>query len=206
MLKGTRALKYIEWGEKSEKDSEGNELRAFNKRPSCSNRSLWYETPRLFGNLFWAKESNERTGAYVSTEEMYCDCRLYYTYGDFKLQNAVNCTISALISEVLSRGGLGEGAKSLMVYEVNNLIIPDPKSLKIEKYLLEERELHSIFKECGIKPSFNIAEQEPKPLPDRAELDNIVFDALGLTQDERKEVYRAVCQLVWNRISKAKSV
>lgn len=29
---------------------------------------------------------------------------------------------------------------------------------------------------------------------------------MKLTQDERKEVYRAVCQLVWNRISKVKSV
>jgi len=37
-------------------------------------------------------------------------------------------------------------------------------------------------------------------------LDNIVFDALNLTQEERKEVYRAVCRLVWNRISKARSV
>ncbi len=61
---------------------------------------------------------------------------------------------------------------------------------------------------CGIDPKSKIPieEQEPTPLPDRAELDNIVFDALGLTADERKDVYRAVCRLVWNRISKAKSV
>ena len=38
------------------------------------------------------------------------------------------------------------------------------------------------------------------------ELDKIVFDALDLSEDERKEVYRAVCQLVWNRINKANSV
>jgi hypothetical protein len=31
---------------------------------------------------------------------------------------------------------------------------------------------------------------------------DIVFDALELTEEERKEV----CQLVWNRVSKAKSV
>jgi hypothetical protein len=43
-------------------------------------------------------------------------------------------------------------------------------------------------------------------LPDRAELDKVIFDALSLTNDERKEVYRAVCRLVWNRISKARSV
>jgi len=34
----------------------------------------------------------------------------------------------------------------------------------------------------------------------------IAEEALGLTEEERKHVYGAVCQLVWNRISKAKSV
>lgn len=66
-----------------------------------------------------------------------------------------------------------------------------------------------ISQECGINPNSEIPidQQEPKPLPDRAELDNIVFDALGLTEEECKEVYQeAVCQLVWNRISKARSV
>ncbi len=41
---------------------------------------------------------------------------------------------------------------------------------------------------------------------DRLRLKKLVDDALGLTADERKDVYRAVCRLVWNRISKAKSV
>lgn len=48
--------------------------------------------------------------------------------------------------------------------------------------------------------------QEPKPLPDRQALDDIVFDVLGLTQEERKEVYWAVAELVQNRLSKAKNV
>ena len=66
----------------------------------------------------------------------------------------------------------------------------------------------SVFIECGIDPesTIPIAQQEPNPLPDRKALDDIVFDALELTGEERKEVYRAVCQLVWERISKARSV
>ena len=73
---------------------------------------------------------------------------------------------------------------------------------------LKVRDISSVFVECGIDPESKIPieEQEPKPLPDRKELDDIVFDALGLTKNERKDVYRAVCRLVWNRISKAKSV
>ncbi|GAB4176070.1 MAG: hypothetical protein Kow00108_11380 [Calditrichia bacterium] len=68
--------------------------------------------------------------------------------------------------------------------------------------------MKNIFEECGIDPESDIpiSQQEPNPLPDRKALDDIVFDAIGLTEEERKEVYRAVCQLVWNRISKANSV
>jgi len=82
------------------------------------------------------------------------------------------------------------------------------KAIKIAFENLSKRKCLSIIEECGIDPQLKIPieEQEPKPLPDRAELDKIVFDALNLSKDERKEVYRAVCRLVWNRISKAKSV
>ncbi|MDI6802883.1 MAG: hypothetical protein QME58_03425 [Bacteroidota bacterium] len=66
--------------------------------------------------------------------------------------------------------------------------------------------------------------QQPNPLPDRIlrlrsgqeALDEVVFctkgasasggDAIGLTEAERKEVYWAVCDLVQNRLKKARSV
>ena len=71
---------------------------------------------------------------------------------------------------------------------------------------LKKREAFSIFEECGIDTGKPIREQEPNPLPDRAELDNIIFDELGLTEEERKEVYWAVCELVKQRLEKAKSL
>lgn len=64
----------------------------------------------------------------------------------------------------------------------------------------------SIFEECGIDQSKQIRKQEPNPLPDRAELDNIVFDELGLTEEERKKVYWSACELVKQRPEKARSV
>lgn len=51
-----------------------------------------------------------------------------------------------------------------------------------------------------------IREQEPDLLPDRKELDDIIFDELGLTEGERKEVYWATAELVQQRLQKAKSV
>ncbi len=68
-----------------------------------------------------------------------------------------------------------------------------------------ERKVESIFDEVGIDRTKPIREQEPNPLPDRAELDNIIFDELGLTQNERKEVYWSICELVKRRIDKAKA-
>ncbi|HPZ74943.1 MAG TPA: hypothetical protein PK723_03900, partial [Candidatus Pacearchaeota archaeon] len=62
------------------------------------------------------------------------------------------------------------------------------------------------FTELGFDKTRPIREQEPNPLPDRKELDDIVFDALGLTEEERKEVYWAVAELVKARLDKAKSV
>ncbi len=43
------------------------------------------------------------------------------------------------------------------------------------------------------------------PSPERIALDNIIFDALQLTQSERDGVYEAVTQLVETRLKKAKT-
>jgi hypothetical protein len=49
-----------------------------------------------------------------------------------------------------------------------------------------------IIHEVGINSSHLIFEQKPKPLPDRKVLDDIVFDILGLTEDEGNEIYWSV--------------
>jgi len=121
-----------------------------------------------------------------------------------------NCTFFVLERELFGLTNLGGGGLKFSADDIGKIFIPRSLSIKNKKLLNSffKREIKSIFEECGIDPESKIPieEQEPKPLPDRAELDNIVFDALNLTKDERKEVYRAVCRLVWNRISKARSV
>jgi len=54
-----------------------------------------------------------------------------------------------------------------------------------------------------VRPS---CEQKPNPLPARKALDDIVFNILGLTEDERNEVYWSVCKWVKNRLEKARGV
>ncbi len=69
-----------------------------------------------------------------------------------------------------------------------------------------KREVGSVFKEGGIDSTKPIKEREPNLLPDRAERDNIILNELGLTEEERKEVYWSVCKLVKQRLEKARSL
>ena len=212
-LKGTNALKYIEYGEGLEIEikqgsNKGQKVIGVHNLKSVQSRKLWYSIGEVEGNTFWNKELRQRLFCSYSDRKALADCRLYYGNFDNNIKCYINSTLYHFFEEVLNREiGGGGGPRSVMVYEVNNSLILNPKILNFNNIFLN-REVKTIFIECGIKPESDIpiSEQEPNPLPDRKELDDVVFDALDLTQEERKEVYRAVCQLVWNRISKAKSV
>lgn len=114
---------------------------------------------------------------------------------------------------LFGRSNLGEGALKFEAADAKNVITFDIRKLdknakksmvdKLEK--LGKREPLSVFEEIGINLSKPIYDQIPNPLPDRAELDNIIFDELGLTKEERKEVYWSVCELVKQRLDKAGS-
>jgi hypothetical protein len=112
----------------------------------------------------------------------------------------LNSTFFCFLRELGGFTALGDGVHKMPVYEVNAIILPRDL-LRIEKININlKRPQESIFEEIGINSSIPIREQEPKPLPDRKELDDIVFDSIGLTIEERKEVYWAVCELVRNRL------
>lgn len=123
----------------------------------------------------------------------------------------LNSTITFLFFEILARKGFGGGSAIMVKSDLENHMLTLKPNAFEEKRMnkiynkISRREIKSIFEECGIDPSKPIREQEPKPLPDRAELDKIIFDELGLTKEERKEVYWSVCELVKDRLEKARS-
>ena len=123
----------------------------------------------------------------------------------------LNSTLCILLSEVEGRSkGIGGAAAvfsktDLKRLEVlNHIDFVSKMGDDFERFL--SREVRTIFEESGIDRDKSIREQVPNPPPDRAELDNIIFDELGLTQDERNEVYWSVCELVKQRIDKARSL
>lgn len=200
-LKGSNALKYINFGEKNE----------FNKVRSVQSRQFWWNCPNFTSKIFMQMSFNDSFKFWYSVNELRCDARLYtIDLKDIESVFLLNSTMTFLFIELFGRTNLGEGALDFKVYEAKEIRIVnkdliDTKKLKSIKNFLN-REIKSVFEECGIDPKNEIRSQEPNPLPDRKQLDDIVFDAIGLTEDERKEVYWSVCELVWNRLNKARSV
>ena len=200
-LKLSKAIEYINWGEK----------RKYNKRPTCAHRKYWWifsETKIPF--CCYPLVNNTRL-IFSMNEGIYNDANLVCVYPEFdfgyNLLYSLNSTYNMLNMEILGIANLGEGAIKQNPTYIKDSIIIKPKCIKIENIQnILLREIKSIFKEIGFDISKPIREQIPIPLPDRKALDDVVFDVLGLTEDERKEVYWATAELVKNRLDKARSL
>ncbi len=199
-LKGTKALEYIEWGERQ----------GYHERPTLRGRRCWWDLGNRNPGLYlWPMIHNNRLAVFLNSSGVQVDHNLFeITPHDLrKIIISIFSILSVLIRELYGRSNLGEGAlktEGIDIKKFYSLAVEIDDSIK---EILERFQIQSLFTEIGIDPESDIpiSEQEPNPLPDRKALDDIVFDALGLTDEERKEVYRAVAQLVWERISKARS-
>ncbi|MCS7214488.1 MAG: hypothetical protein NZ927_09790, partial [Candidatus Calescibacterium sp.] len=180
-------------------------------------RIEWYILPeQKYPDFVSNRFLGDRFGFPAINNILVCDVFFIGKFKDVKSNigtSLINSTISYLSIEVISRKTYGIGVAYIYGPEINNMLVLNHKlitsSYKMILDIFEEmkkRPIYSIFTELGFDPTKPIREQEPNPLPDRKALDDIVFDALGLTEDERKEVYWAVAELVKNRLEKAKSV
>lgn len=199
-LKNHYILDYIGYGESQEYD----------ERPTCESRDNWYMLGKNWkpAELIFPSKIGERFLVYLNTHELFEDKKQYGISANGikkgKLLWYMNSTLFRFYIELTSRQLTGAQAiADIDVRVVEDALVIDIPFDKGDYFV---RPIKSIFEECGIDPSKPIREQEPTPLPDRAELDNIIFDELGLTEEERKEVYWAVCELVKQRLEKARSL
>ncbi|MFH1029686.1 MAG: Eco57I restriction-modification methylase domain-containing protein [bacterium] len=187
-LAGTNALKYIEWGER-QKTKDGMYWKDV---PSVQGRKYWYGLgERKKSSLVIPCSFNDNFKIFKNRVVL-VDKRMYE--GDSNSEHIIlmlNSTLFPLFMELGSRLGLGEGLLDVTVEEVQKIKVVNSKFINTHNIELPKRFINPIFEECGIDPKSKIPieKQEPSPLPDRAELDKIVFDALGLTTEERKQVY-----------------
>ncbi|SMO32526.1 Eco57I restriction-modification methylase [Balnearium lithotrophicum] len=201
-LSKTFALDYIKWGEKQ----------GFHKRPTCRSRKEWWNLGnRKISDFIVSAKVGERFGCWKNgkflVDKILYDIFLKKERNSKKILITLNSLIFRLFVEISSRQLTGAQAISdidVIVYKESLMLNPD--FIKDDSLLNENFEILSIFTELGFDPNKPIREQEPNPLPDRKALDDIVFDALGLTEEERKEVYYAVAELVYNRLNKARSI
>ncbi len=121
-----------------------------------------------------------------------------------------NSTLFILLTELWSRNKWIWGAAIVMnKMDLLTINIPNPDLFSFDIKALSwfiNREIYPIFDELWFDKTKDIRSQIPNPLPDRKELDDIIFDELWLTQEERDEVYRSLAELVKARLDKAKSM
>lgn len=192
-LVGTNALKYIMDGEK----------KGIHKKASCASRNLWYSVPsQRTPDFVFPLINNDSPKTIINDANMFFDANLNCGYFTEKIKpQAFQSTITMLSWELLGMKNLGEGAIKLNpTYTKDTLIFSIIKDLPILN-----RGISSIYVELGFDKNQSIRLQEPKPLPDRKELDDLIFDEIALTSEERKEVYWATAELVKDRLDKASS-
>jgi len=197
---------YLKYGEKLK----------INSRPTLKSRNPWWNLGENWkpGVLLWSYFFTDRYLVALGNRKIYGNKEFFLIYPvDDKLIEKIfivlNSTYIVLWIELFGIGNIPSLIKT-RVYEIPAIPIVLLKGYgeEVKKALrfFKNREIKSIFEELGFDKNKPIREQEPNPLPDRKALDDIVFDTLGLTEEERKEVYWAVAELVKNRLEKARSV
>ena len=162
---------------------------------------------------------------YLAFEHNFYGLEAIKPENNFSLCLILNSTLTAFMFEIFTRAGLGGGAGRLVKLDIKKIPILNPIYFDIKKFhslkSFVGREILSIFEELGFQkcrqrncshPEHPYEYVNPEEvsfdriMPDRRELDKIVFEALGLTEEEQLEVYKAVLELVKKRLLKAKSV
>ena len=179
-------------------------------RARRSMKSRDFLKPDIISNRFYGARIFFIEGGKFFVNDSFFIGQLHDKYGLKNTILALNSTLSLLFVELRGRKGQGGGVMTFYGPEFNGHQIIDPTLLdgidnKVYDSLVS-REIGDVFLECGFDSEMPIREQEPSPLPDRKAIDDFVFEILGLTQEERNEIYWYLCESVQNREKRSKSV
>jgi len=217
-LKGTNALKYIERGEFAKKfikqgKDKGKYIVGIQNVSSVQGRKNWYDLgirelpgiiiPSSFGDNFKIYINN----GVLANKRLY---EIHYSENVDRLALILNSSLFFFFMELYSSTSLGEGLLDKTVFEVESTYIVDPKHLAhytdIESRIdaIKHREIRSVFHELQVDPESG-SFMNANPLPDRKALDEVIFQALGLTDQEIKALYAGLLELTANRLRKART-
>jgi hypothetical protein len=222
-LKGTTLYEYLIQCEKQGALS----------RATAKNKEKWYVVDQEISTpcICFPRAPYERHIAFIIEEDVLINDMVIIKPYDSDLVKPLglyfNSTLCSLFLELISRTNLGLGTlkfEKVDALRFLSLSLQDlPLVLTADRSLIESfltRPIKTIFEELGFQkctqkncthPEHPYEYVKPEEvsfdriMPDRRELDKIVFEAIGLTEEEQLEVYRAVIELVKNRLLKAKS-
>lgn len=205
--KDTFAYKYMKYGERATYASTKSKAVPVPERSSCAGRHPWYDLTKLVdpGFALWPKSQQYRHIIPANPESIIANCNLYdfssevLSKGDKRVCSAIlNSTLIGLFKTFYGRFAGTEGNLKTEVVDVNLIDVPDPRlatpavAEKLTKALekLNKRSSGRLVEEALLDcHSYERAlELASRPIilpdeltkPDRRELDDAVFELLGV--------------------------
>jgi len=195
LKKNANVSKYIEWGENTETKIKGGRrggatVKGYHNLSTLKSRKIWYDlgkrepAPLLFSCKIWERCIYAQNTAKVQADKAFYEVRPLAKEDITVLAGILNSSITALLCELQGRF-YGGGVLELEVYESKQLPVLDPSKLsKVDRKQIEQ----SFVELCvAQRRGDKRAEEEAQ-----AKLDNVVFDILELTENERKQVYEGL--------------
>ncbi|MBI3653752.1 MAG: hypothetical protein HY231_22190 [Acidobacteria bacterium] len=212
-LKGKYVHHFITWGSKQTFASNKSKSVPVPERSTIAGRPVWYDLTGLEPGIgFWPKAQQYRHIIPANTYGLNCNCNLYDIHSLTEssiatraLMPVLNSTLIALMKTFYGRYAGTEGNLKTEVVDSLLIEIPDPRNVtapileRLEKAFasMKEREVTHLVEEAFRKfhtaEEVREAENIPLTLPleltqeDRRELDDAVFELLGVTDPKRRE-------------------
>ena len=194
-LAGAAAARYVAWGEEQ----------GFHRRRTCAARRPWYvlpwqePAPLVLPKGIWGRHfAPVLEGSILVDQQLY---QIHLKPGVSRSAAAalLNSSWTALQMELTGRSNFGEGVLWLAAYEVEKLLLPDPRYLTPT----QSQALAAHFSALAQEPvPADLAEAYLRP-PQRA-LDTLVFQLLGFTETEASVVIDSLLQRVQDRHTRAR--
>ena len=212
-LKGTHVARYLRHGKTANFASSKSKGVPVPQRSTCAARSLWYNLTGLVrpGVAFWPMAQQYRHVVAANPEQLVCNHNLFDISADQMdddgqrvLVAVLNSTIVALWKTFYGRYAGTEGNLKTEVVDVNLLEVPDPRAASpaIARRIVAafDRLIHrpsgrlveEQLMDCHSPERANVIASEPLVLSeellqsDRRELDDAVFELLGVTEASRR--------------------
>lgn len=194
-LSGTATAQYLALGEKL----------GIHQRRTCATRNPWYVLPELPPATFllpkgiWQRHLTPLLEEELAVDQQLYRGRMLAPIPPLAAAALLNSSWFALQCELQGRVNLGDGVLWLANYEIGAIRMPDPRQFS-------EAELDRLewaFLWIAGRPIIDTVHEIERP--DRVNLDNVVFDTMGLSHAERDDVRTALVECLIGRRERART-